>query len=167
MALRNSPNIRLEASSKQVNGTIGSSLGIDECVAFIFCYQARSEQSCKANVNKVLVVHNPKYNHVIPLLANFVRHDTFELMFEQYTNVNSEQAQYEFSETIFKVISIKNKSEEDEGIDDPRPEYSVNKQKWECSSLLMKRLLPCTHIFYPRQALYMDIVIQTPLLPSR
>ncbi|GMF45298.1 unnamed protein product [Phytophthora fragariaefolia] len=144
VTLGNNTNNRLESSWKHLNDTMSSFMGLDECLASIICYQARCEQSFEAQVNKISVVQNSTYDREMSLLANLVSQHACELIFEQYTYIKSEKGQYEFYEEIPGIIFIKNISEEDESLDEPKAEYSVNKEGWDCSCLFMStRLLPC------------------------
>ncbi|KAE9279230.1 hypothetical protein PF001_g24811 [Phytophthora fragariae] len=66
------------------------------------------------------------------------------------------------------MILIQHNSDNEDALDEPRAEYSVNKRDWVCSCLFMSsRLLPCRHVFYLRKALNYENVIPTQLLNPR
>ncbi|GMF38421.1 unnamed protein product [Phytophthora fragariaefolia] len=161
-------NNRLESSCKQLKDTMHSFMGLDECVASMMCYQSRNERRFVARVSKIGMVVNAKFERKMSLVANLVSEHACELIFEQYSYTLSDREKYSFYEAVPGIYFVKNKSEEDDALNEPSVEYSVNKQKWEGSCLFIStRLLPCHHVFFLRKALQLELLIPTQLLPSR
>ncbi|EGZ05434.1 hypothetical protein PHYSODRAFT_342274 [Phytophthora sojae] len=111
VTLGNNTNNRLELSWKQLKDWVDSFMELDECIASIMYYQSLQEKSFLSRVFKVSTVHNPEYDREMSVVANSVSEHACKQIFTQYQN----------------------ESKEEDALDEPRAEYSVNKRKWECS----------------------------------
>ncbi|KAE9038385.1 hypothetical protein PR001_g4364 [Phytophthora rubi] len=92
VTLGNNTNNRLESSLKHLKDTISSFMGLDECVAAIICYQSRTEWAFDAKVSKIGVVHDPKFDREISLVASLVSRHACDLIFDQYAYAMSATA---------------------------------------------------------------------------
>ncbi|KAE8897293.1 hypothetical protein PF010_g4259 [Phytophthora fragariae] len=92
VTLGNNTNNRLESSLKHLKDTISSFMGLDECVAAIICYQSRTEWAFEAKVSKIGVVHDPKFDREISLVASLVSRHACDLIFDQYAYAMSATA---------------------------------------------------------------------------
>ncbi|GMF26943.1 unnamed protein product [Phytophthora fragariaefolia] len=80
--LGNNTNNRLESSWKQLNDTMHSFMGLDECVASMMCYQIRNERRFVAREGKIGMVVNTKFDRAMSLVAIRVSEHACELIFE-------------------------------------------------------------------------------------
>ena len=72
------------------------------------CYQSQKERRFAGRTHKIGIVHNPKYDKEMSLVANLVSEHACELMSEQYTYALNGRAQYAFYEPVPGIIFIKN-----------------------------------------------------------
>ncbi|ETP09000.1 hypothetical protein F441_15095 [Phytophthora nicotianae CJ01A1] len=104
---------------------VNSSMALDECLASIICYQTRAEQLLYDRACKVSMVHHEGYDREMNLLANLVSKRVCSLIHEQYMYAIG-SALYTFYETTPGVISIKNDAENEDSLDEPRVQYTIN-----------------------------------------
>ncbi|GMF48763.1 unnamed protein product [Phytophthora fragariaefolia] len=101
------------------------------------------------------------------IVANLVSEHSCELIYDQYVYAIGGRANYTYYEPVQDIILIQNVADDEDALDEPQAEFSVNKRSRECSCLFMTaRLLPCRHVFL-RNALFHENVIPTQLLNPR
>ncbi|ETM39139.1 hypothetical protein L914_14678 [Phytophthora nicotianae] len=108
-------------------------MALDECLASIICYQTRAEQLLYDRACKVSMVHHEGYDREMNLLANLVSKRVCSLIHEQYMYAIG-SALYTFYETTPGVISIKNDAENEDSLDEPRVQYTINTQEGDYHS---------------------------------
>ncbi|KAE9057748.1 hypothetical protein PF010_g31255 [Phytophthora fragariae] len=100
-------------------------------------------------------------------LANLVSAHACTLIYKQY-QFALKCASYAYCEAVPGIFTIKNNVDEEDYLDEPAAEYSINSTTWRCSCKFMcTHLLPCRHVLYLRKALSMESVIPTQCLEER